>query len=759
MAAAAPRPAPGVIAPLAASRPVQDPQTLTWQWLLDFLRRELAPYPGRASAVARMTIAATLVMLAIMTFHIPGGALGGYYALVITRENLRSTLHQATLSILAFLAGTLYTVLGILLFVDSPVTHFLWVIGSLYLIFFVMGTVRNYGVAAGFSFLIATAIPLWDRPGPVELKLYATLWTLLSVALGCAAALLVEAIYHSSHPADSVVSGLVERLQCVESTLRTYARGQPLTGRARSRLQQYAMVGPASLRRAVIRTGQAPQMRAQIAAFISLTGRLVDLSIHLEQGLRTPASNQPPADDARRLAALADTLSREWRALAPLRTMEDATRLALPPWQGSASPETTVPLLPVLEQTVSMLRSIFSPPLEQRRRERSLLALGDKPQPSGLFVPDAFTNRDHLVFAFRGCLAATFCYVLYNAIDWPGINTAVATCIITALGTIGSSRQKQVLRVSGAIVGGLVISLPAQIYLLPLMDSISAFTLYFAAVSALAAWFATSSPRLSYLGLQIALAFYLINLQEFTVQTSLTVARDRVIGVLLGLFAMWLVFDQLWAPRAADRMRVLLAQNLRALGRMARLAALIDTGAEAAAREAVLHVRALREKINGDLSQMNEQADAVEFEVGAARRARLRSRSRMQAMQPAMRTIFLLEIALAQYRSTLEAGTAGRRTAFSRFQHACAEHLAAIAARVEQPLSSSPPATLLQQVEQTLVELTHQERQDLAGLTICRQIAAALQALGLAQEQASLMLHASAMTRKPDARNPTLALE
>ena len=62
---------------------------------------------------------------------------------------------------------------------------------------------------------------------------------------------------------------------------------------------------------------------------------------------------------------------------------------------------------------------------------------------------------------------------MYNGIDWPGINTALATCIITALATIGSSWQKQVLRIGGALAGGFLISLPAQIYLLPLMDSIT----------------------------------------------------------------------------------------------------------------------------------------------------------------------------------------------------------------------------------------------------------------------------------------------
>ena len=37
----------------------------------------------------------------------------------------------------------------------------------------------------------------------------------------------------------------------------------------------------------------------------------------------------------------------------------------------------------------------------------------------------------------------------------------------------------------------------------------------------------TSSPRLSYFGLQMALAFYLINLQEFKIQTSLERSEEH----------------------------------------------------------------------------------------------------------------------------------------------------------------------------------------------------------------------------------------
>ena len=107
------------------------------------------------------------------------------------------------------------------------------------------------------------------------------------------------------------------------------------------------------------------------------------------------------------------------------------------------------------------------------------------PSPDDLERPtllsrDAFVNPEHLRFALKGCLAASACYVIYNALAWPGISTAVTTCLLTALSTIGASRQKQILRIAGAIVGGFVIGMGSQIFILPYVDSIAGFLVLFA---------------------------------------------------------------------------------------------------------------------------------------------------------------------------------------------------------------------------------------------------------------------------------------
>ena len=48
---------------------------------------------------------------------------------------------------------------------------------------------------------------------------------------------------------------------------------------------------------------------------------------------------------------------------------------------------------------------------------------------------------------------------------------------------------------------------------------------------------ATSGPRIAFVGFQIVLSYGLVNLNKFTINTSLVPSRDAVLGIV----AMWLV--------------------------------------------------------------------------------------------------------------------------------------------------------------------------------------------------------------------------
>jgi multidrug resistance protein MdtO len=258
--------------------------------------------------------------------------------------------------------------------------------------------------------------------------------------------------------------------------------------------------------------------------------------------------------------------------------------------------------------------------------------------------------------------------------------------VFTALTTIGASRQKQVLRIGGAIVGGFVFGLGAQIFVLPNLDTIVGFTVLFVTVTAISAWVMTSSPRISYFGVQIAVAFYFIHLQGFKFETSLVTGRDRVIGVLLGLFAMWLIFDQLWGSPAGVEMRRSFVAGIRELAQLAGEPDLRDR------KESLRRAYALGQTINANFDQTRALADGVLFEFGASRSADLRLRERIKEWGPKLRALFLLRGAAIRYRLELPGFELPQRmdAAQAEFDSALSATLDDMADRLEgEPISAS----------------------------------------------------------------------
>ena len=141
-------------------------RTASWLWFREFIRWEVAPYPGRVNTVTRMTIAATLVMIIAVTFRIPNAFLAALFAILLARENLAATWRGGRILILSFVGSSLYILLGMILLRGYPITHFFWVIGSLYLVFFVIRTMTNHAAALASALPIGVTLPLWDRSLP-----------------------------------------------------------------------------------------------------------------------------------------------------------------------------------------------------------------------------------------------------------------------------------------------------------------------------------------------------------------------------------------------------------------------------------------------------------------------------------------------------------------------------------------------------------------------------------------------------------------
>ena len=603
------------------------------EWFWNFLKKELSPYPGRAWVVSRMTISATIVMVLVMTFRIPGGFQGAIFTLLISRENPTETFLSGLRTMVVYLIGTAYVVLTILMLIDDPLTHFLWVAGSLFLFFYLLRVIADYGLAVPMGFGVLGAISLWDNNTlDVNTRMENTLWFAAAVALAVVVTIVVEYLFRGVHPATDLTEGIKVRLETVESLLRAVADDRPLDRETENRLSLYSSVGTSRLRRLILRSDYSPHLKAQMGAAIALLGRLTDIagSFHIAVTKRSGAIDE---SDRERCIRLADQIA---------ILNKDLMLKQIPAKIEGSSGEvpSNLPFLPGMEMTVAHIPEAFA----GSQSVRALVPVPlDEQGPVRYFVADAFSNPAHVEFALRGTLAAMACYITYIALDWPGISTSVVTCYITALSTIGSSRQKQVLRLAGAVIGGFIFGMGAQIFVLPYVDSIVGFTVLFALVTAIAAWIQTASARLSYLGVQLALAYYLIHLQEFTIQTSLGIARDRVVGVLLGLVSMGLFFDLLWVRKAVDEMQIAFARNLEMFAELA------EQLLEEDQIKAIKRIRQLRDQLNAGFDAVRAQSDAVLLEFGPSRQRKLEIREDIRRWQPSIRTLLQVQVTSAQY--------------------------------------------------------------------------------------------------------------
>jgi multidrug resistance protein MdtO len=586
-----------------------------------FLRDELAPYPGRVRIVARMVVAATAVAVLCMIFRIPVAYQGAIYALLVSHDAPQDNWRSAFRVVGGTVVATVYILVGACLFAGSPPLHFLWNLTSFFLAFFCVSAMREYAAAVPVAVVIGTAAVFWGRPLPVGANVADTLWLCLSSTAAAIVTAAVSSLFGIFQRHDPIVDPLCDRLRMVEETLRSCAAGLRATEELVEQLGDAVVAGTSGWRLRLRRTGLYRVDRDRLAAAGALIGRLVDIAASL------PAvSLSLSANDRLMAARLAEVIAEFRAGLAGEREFN------LPGLE--ILPGETFPIREVAE-TLELIVSAWTWP-----RDQSDSQLAPPSFQWNVFAPDAFVNSEHLKFALRGCLASTLCYVTYNAVAWQGLSSSIPTCMFTALSTVGASRQKQIVRLAGAILGG-AIGMGAQIHIFPALDSIQGFAIVFAAVSAVAAWFMTCSPRLSYLGLQIAVTFDLIHLQGFRSETSLATARDRVVGISLGLIAMGLAFDYLWSSDAGVLMKRSFVRSLRLLARFVR--------------DPVAKESPLRETIHAALDQTRSFSDGVLFEFGPARAAALEFREHVRRWQPQLRILFVMRISALGFELPPEA--------------------------------------------------------------------------------------------------------
>ncbi|MBN8242478.1 FUSC family protein [Nitratireductor aquimarinus] len=230
-----------------------------------------------------------------------------------------------------------------------------------------------------------------------------------------------------------------------------------------------------------------------------------------------------------------------------------------------------------------------------------------KPAPQRLLSADAFTNPDHQRYALKTSLAAIICYLIYTGIQWDGIHTALITCYVAALGTTGETVRKLTLRIVGCLIGA-AMGVGALLFIMPHLTSIGGLMILVFAGTLVGAWVSSGNERISYSGVQIALAFLLTTLNGFGPSFEFSQAGDRIMGIFVGIFVIYVIFTQFWPKSVVNEVRDTLD---RVSGDLKSLA-----GETKDRRDSDL---AISMRAFGDLEHADEMLDMAYFEPRSER--------------------------------------------------------------------------------------------------------------------------------------------
>jgi multidrug resistance protein MdtO len=599
---------------------------------VEMLRAELASYPGRPALVGRIVLACTTVMLLAFIFRIPGAALGAGFPILMSRESLKATTKSAFQIGLACSIATAAVILGGVLTAGSPFLHVMWVIGILFAAFFAISCLNFINPALTASVTIAVAIQVWDLPVRTEVRVEHTLYTLLAILIACVITPLIESVFAKKQSPDAILEGINHRLGLIE-TLLSQAQAEEFPPSALAiQLSRSAAKGADDLSELLAHSHYEPSFHDLLATVIALTRQLVELGSNLAESTRVLS-----IDDQERCLAIARNLS-SIRSCLLCKSLADWIDLPL-------ANRTANPILVEIERTVDLIAQSFS---DESLTIPQLLPAAGPTMSISVFVVDALRKTENYKFAIRGALSALLCYVFYMSTGWIGLGASIITCTLTARRFTGASRHRQSLRFAGFILGAGVIGLGTEVLILPQLNSLMQYAVLFASVVALGSWVATSGPRIAYSGFQIVLAYNLVNLNRFTINTSLVPSRDAILGITLGVVAMWLIFDHLWAENSSSSVRSLLLGTLRSL-------ADFNTTAAQTPLEANQRLAATSSSTNRDFDKLRDLADMYAFESFPKKPHESLVNRSIRTLTPELRAFLFVKTGLLQHRNLADA--------------------------------------------------------------------------------------------------------
>lgn len=511
----------------------------------------LAPFPGRLGLATRIALVCALTVLVTSAYGTPEAAISAYIVFFLIRPD-RVTSAILSVALLLLITVIIGIVLAVAIFcIDAPALRVACIAVLSIGFLFLASASKLRPVGAILAMIVGFGL---DELGLAPLGEAATrglLYAWLMVAIPVGVALCVNLLVAPSP------RKLANALQAKRLRLAARMLAGRATGAERSAFGAVLRGGNRQLTTWLkLSKLEGTSTAADSAALGHAAEASTAILLAVDLATREPEATLPAA----LAASLADTLD---QMAAMLGAGGYPVDIALELPDATELPPLAALVLAELRAAIEG----FATPQAAAGTKPAAPASGH----AGFFEPDAWSNPDHVRYALKTTAAAMFCYVLYQQLDWPGIHTCFITCYMVSLGTMAETVEKLTLRIAGCLAGALLGTL-IIVFLIPSLTSVGELLVLVFAGAWLAAWVATGGPRISYAGMQIAFAFFLCVVQGAAPGFNLVLARDRVIGVLLGNLVVYLVFTRVWPvsiEKSIDKVLAALVGQWTAIARVA----------------------------------------------------------------------------------------------------------------------------------------------------------------------------------------------
>lgn len=531
----------------------------------------LGPRPGRLEYATRIALICALTVLVVQIYQTPSPALTAYVVFFLNRPDRAQSLVLSVVLLVLFSLLVGLTLVVAMAVIDTPLWRVVAMAVISFCFLFLTSASKLRPIGAILALVVGYSLDLLGTVYGGEFATRSLLYAWLFVGIPAGVSVAVNLLLAPA-PRKLAERAIAERLRLAAAMLR----------------------GPDErIRRAF--TECLREGMGEIQSGLKLAGA------EKTSAAREIAALRQAADSTAAIVSLVDAADRfpEDQLPAPLRerlaqTLEEIASILVDgryPVEIALDDPTSTALAALPARIWADLKEVLvrfaEPPADGQRRAGSPQSRRADDPPAGFLLPDAFTNPEHVHYALKTTAAAMSCYVLYSLLDWPGIHTCFITCYIVSLGTAAETIEKLTLRLLGCLIGA-GCGLAAIVFLIPSLTSIATLLVVVFLGALLSAWVAVGSPRISYAGFQIAFAFFLCVIQGPSPAFDLEIARDRVIGIIIGNLAVYLMFTRVLPVSVGRRVDTATTSLLRQLSTMMKMPTPADRRALAAETQAAL---------------------------------------------------------------------------------------------------------------------------------------------------------------------------